>query len=132
LASANTSQSRSKFALSLQPFQIVFKSFAILPAIHSLLYPPPFIPTGRYMMERHDFINKVLPTDFLWPAERELMHHIMCLQNQGFAWDDSERGRFREDFFAPIEMPIVDHKPWVLRNILIPPGIYNEVCRVIH
>jgi hypothetical protein len=25
----------------------------------------------------------------------------------------------------------VDHKPWVLRNTPIPPGIYDEVCRVI-
>jgi hypothetical protein len=59
------------------------------------------------------------------------MHHFMCLQNQGFAWDDSERSRFCDNFFPPVEMPVVDHKPWVLRNIPIPPGIYDEVCRVI-
>jgi hypothetical protein len=28
-------------------------------------------------------------------------------------------------------MPVVEHKPWVLRNMLIPPGIYDEVCRII-
>jgi hypothetical protein len=82
--------------------------------------PPPFSPTGRYTQEWYNFIKKAHPTNFLWHAERALMHHFMCLQNQGFAWDDSEHGRFCDDFFPPIEMPVVDHKPWVLRNIPIP------------
>ena len=52
--------------------------------------PPPFIPTGRYTLECRDFIDKVHDTNFLWPAKRALMHHFMCLQNDGFAWDDTE------------------------------------------
>ena len=55
----------------------------------------------------------------------------MCLQNLGFAWNDSQRGSFRKDFFPPVRMPVVEHKPWVLRNIPIPPGIYNELCDLI-
>ena len=70
-------------------------------------------------------------TNFLWPAERELLHHFVSLQNEGFAWDNSERGHFHEDFFSPVEIPIVAHTPWVKRNIPIPPGIYNEVSRII-
>ena len=40
------------------------------------------------------------------------------------------------DIFAktsspPIEIPVVAHTPWVKRNIPIPPGIYDEVCRII-
>ena len=93
--------------------------------------PPPFVPTGRYTLERRDLIDRVHPGDFLWPQERELMHHFMCVQNQGFAWNDSQRGRFREDFFPPVRMPVVEHKPWVLRNMPIPPGIYEEVCKII-
>jgi hypothetical protein len=93
--------------------------------------PPPFQPTGRYTTERRDIIDKVHSDTFLWPAERDLMHHFMCLQHLGFAWNDTERGRFREDFFPPVIMPVVSHKPWVLRNIPIPPGIYDEVCRMI-
>ena len=93
--------------------------------------PPPFTPTGRYTMENKAIIDKAHPGDFLWPAERELMHHFMCLQNLGFAWNDSQRGNFRTDFFPPVRMPVVEHKPWVLRNIPIPPGIYNELCDLI-
>jgi hypothetical protein len=85
--------------------------------------PPPFIPTGRYTSECCDIIKKVHPEGFLWPEERKLMHHFMCVQNMGFAWDDSEHGRFHEDFFPPVIMPIIEHKPWVLCNMPIPPSI---------
>ena len=93
--------------------------------------PPNFEPTGRYTQERKDQFDKVHKGNFLLPEERKLMHHFMMLQNQGFAWDDSERGRFREDFFPPVDIPVIPHKPWVLKNIPIPPGLYQEVCRII-
>ena len=95
-------------------------------------HPPPFTPNGRYTEERRAKMDDLHSTDFLWPAARELLHHFVSLQNEGFAWDDSEHGHFREDFFPPIKIPIVAHTPWVERNIPIPPGIYDEVCRIIH
>jgi len=71
------------------------------------------------------------PVGFLWPAERELMHHLVKMQEKGFAWEDSKRGHFREDFFPPVDIPVIPHTPWVECNIPIPPGLYDEVCRVI-
>ena len=59
------------------------------------------------------------------------MHHFMMLQNEGFAWEDQEQEKFQEEFFLPIDIPAVPHKPWVLKNIPIPPGLYPEVCRII-
>lgn len=93
--------------------------------------PPDFVPTGRYTEERRDKIDKIHGEDFLLPEERKLMHHFMMEQELGFAWDDSERGSFREDFFPPVDMPVIPHKPWVLKNIPIPPGLYPQVCKVI-
>ena len=93
--------------------------------------PPPFIPTGRYTEERKDVIDRAHLGNFLLPEERVLMHHFMCLQEAGFTWTDQERGHFREDFFPPIEIPIIPHKPWTQCNIPIPPGIYEEVCKLI-
>ena len=55
----------------------------------------------------------------------------MMAHQDAFAWNDSEQGHFREDFFPPVEMPVVPHTPWVLHNVLILPGIYDEVCEVI-
>jgi len=96
-----------------------------------LAKPLEFQPTGRYTQERKEKIDDLHKGDFLWSEERKLMHHFMMLQNGGFAWEDQERGRFREDFFPPVEIPVIPHKPWVLKNIPIPPGLYPEVCRII-
>src|ERR1700730_9478298 len=54
--------------------------------------PPPFTPKGRYTEERKAIIDTAHPEGFLWPAERDLMHHFMAEQNEGFAWSDAERG----------------------------------------
>ena len=94
-------------------------------------HPEPFRPHGRYTLERKEYIDKAHPGDFLWPVERDLMHQFMMMHQDGFAWSDSERGHFKEDFFPPIEIPTVPHKPWVVRNIPIPPGIYKNVCDLI-
>jgi hypothetical protein len=94
-------------------------------------HPAAFEPTGRYTTERMEQFDKIHAGNFLLPEERKLLHRFMCLQNEGFAWTDLERGHFREDFFPPIDMPTIPHKPWAQRNIPIPPGIYDEVCWLI-
>jgi len=55
--------------------------------------PPPFIPTGRYTLERHDKVDRN-HGDFLWDEECTLMHHFMCQQNRAFAWNNTKKGRF--------------------------------------
>ena len=75
-------------------------------------HPPPFVPHGRYMAERHAAMDTSHPLDFLWPAEHNLLHHFVVLQHEGFAWDDTKRGHFRKDFFPPVEIPVVAHIPW--------------------
>ena len=59
------------------------------------------------------------------------MHHFMCLQNEVFAWDDSERGTWKQEFFPPVEFPTVEHKVWIERPIPIPRGQLVEFCKVI-
>ena len=93
--------------------------------------PPDFVPTGRYTQERKESMDEVHKGDFLWPEERKLMHHLIMEQNEAFAWDDTERGRFRTDFFPPVMMPTIEHKPWVYRNIPIPAGIFDQVCKIV-
>ena len=93
--------------------------------------PRDFEPMGRYTQERKDEFDKVHGGDFLWTEERKLIHNVMMDFNDAFAWDDSERGHFREDFFPPVVIPTVEHTPWVHKNIPIPPGIYEEVCKMV-
>jgi len=94
-------------------------------------HPPIYTPTGQYTAECKEVIDEVHPGDFLLLEEHVLMHHFMCLQHEGFAWIDQERRHFCKDFFPPIEIPTILHKPWVQCNIPIPPGIYKEVCKLI-
>ena len=93
--------------------------------------PPNFEPTGIYTQSRQEKMDKVHQGEFLLSEEKKLLHHFMMEQNEGFAWDDTEKGQFREDFFPPIDIPVIPHKPWVLKNIPIPPGLYTEICRII-
>ncbi len=75
--------------------------------------PPDFASTGMYTAERKEQIDKVHKEEFLWPEERKLMHHFMMEQNTGFAWDDTEQGTFKEEYFPPVTIPIIEHTPWV-------------------
>jgi len=77
-------------------------------------------------------IEKAHPEEFLWPEERKLMHQFMRIHQDGFAWSDDERGHFQEDFFPPIEMPTIPHKPWVVKNLPIPPGVRGLPLRLPH
>ncbi|KIL54345.1 hypothetical protein M378DRAFT_38654, partial [Amanita muscaria Koide BX008] len=93
--------------------------------------PPDFKPTGRYTQERKEALDQVHKGDFLLPEERKLLHHFVTLHDTAFAWEDSERGRFKSEFFPPVDIPTVSHEPWIQKNIPIPPGIYDEVCGMI-
>ena len=42
-----------------------------------------------------------------------------------------ERGSFKKEFFPPVSIPTVPHKPWVLRNRPIPPGLMDRVLKII-
>lgn len=95
------------------------------------VHPPDFSPKGRYTQERMEKMDAGHEPDFLWPEERKLMHQLISEQNQAFAWDDSERGSFKAEYFPPIEIPTIAHVPWVEKNRPIPPALYDEVCKVI-
>jgi len=89
---------------------------------------PLYMPTGRYTEEHKEIIECTYPDNFLLLEECALIYHFMCAQNLRFVWYDLECGHFHEDFFPPIEIPTIPHKPWAQWNIPIPPGIYKEVC----
>ena len=45
--------------------------------------------------------------------------------------EETEKGRLKEEYFAPVVIPTIEHVPWVLKNIPIPPGIYDQVVKII-
>src|SRR3954447_13484520 len=99
-----------------------------LPALPT--HPPEFTPGERYTQERYEVQAEGMG-DFLWLEEKKLAHWVIREQEGALAWDETEKGRFREEYFDPIVIPTIEHIPWVHKNIPIPPGIYDEVIRII-
>ncbi|THU79330.1 hypothetical protein K435DRAFT_590002, partial [Dendrothele bispora CBS 962.96] len=95
------------------------------------VHPPGFSPGERYTQERKDLMDENHAEDFLWDEERKLMHTVIKNQEKAFAWNEDEAGTFRKDFFPPVSFPVIPHTPWVIKNIPIPPGIFEDVCKMI-
>jgi len=95
------------------------------------MHPLDFAPTGQYDTEAHNIIDANHLRDFLLPEECKLMHHFMMLFERGFAWNEIQKGSFRQDFSPPIKIPVILHVPWALHNIPIPSGIYNDIVKII-
>ncbi|KIM35529.1 hypothetical protein M413DRAFT_14527, partial [Hebeloma cylindrosporum] len=93
-------------------------------------HPPEFTPGKRYTQERKDNM-KANPDGFLWPEEEKLIHHIIKIHEMGFAWNEMEKGKFTSDYFDPVVFPTIEHIPWSLKNIPIPPGIYDKVIKIL-
>jgi hypothetical protein len=74
---------------------------------------------------------KINADSFLWPEEEKLVHHLIKLQELGLAWTEDKKGKFSDEYFDPITIPTIEHVPWVLRNIPIPPGIFNQVVDIL-
>jgi hypothetical protein len=99
-----------------------------LPALTT--HPPDFVPSARLSLERIEIL-KVNPNGFLWPEEEKLFLHILHLNEEVIAFDEIERGTLREDYFSPYIIPTVPHVPWEFKNIPIPPGIKDEVLKLL-
>jgi len=53
------------------------------------------------------------PLGFLWLEEHKLVPFLIREQEAAIAWDPSEHGYFRKDYFKAIVLPSVEHIPWV-------------------
>ena len=93
------------------------------------VHPPEFTPVGRFTKERRD--QMTFGRDLLLPEEVRLAEWIIGANQTAFAWTDEERGTFSPEFFAPIEIPHIEHIPWVLRQGPIPRGILSAVTKII-
>jgi hypothetical protein len=81
------------------------------------------------MQERIDVLN-LNQRAFLLPEELKLLQHVLKLNEFGLAWTEAEKGRFCEDYFSPVKIPVVEHIPWVHRNFPIPPGILDDIIHI--
>ena len=83
--------------------------------------PPEFLPTRKTTNEWIKILE--INDDFLWPEEEMLFKHIMILNEEAIAFEDSERGTLKESYFSPYIIPTVPHVPWECQHI----PMYNPV-----
>lgn len=93
-------------------------------------HPPEFTPGTRYTTEQMQSMN-INPDGFLWPEEEKLVHHFVKIQELSFAWTEDEKGKFSDEYFDPIVIPTIEHIPWAIWNISIPPGLFHRVTEII-
>lgn len=53
------------------------------------------------------------------------------MHEDAFAWNEMEKGSFRDEWFDPIVIPVIEHVPWAFKNIPIPAGIRDRVIQII-
>lgn len=71
------------------------------------------------------------PDKFLWPEDEKLFVHVMMLNEDALAFQESQRGTFKESYFSPYIIPTVPHEPWKFKNILIPPDICDKMIKLL-
>jgi hypothetical protein len=92
-------------------------------------HSPDFTPGIRLTQERLAELD-LNRYDFLWPEELKLLTHILRVNELGLAWTEAEKGRFRDDYVSPIKIPVIEHVPWIQKNIPIPTGILDQVIQI--
>lgn len=99
-----------------------------LPALSP--HPPEFTPGDRLTQERLDDLG-IFKNSFLWPEEQRLAAQVLKVNEMGLAWNEMEKGRFRDEYFSPVVFPVIPHTPWCKKNLPIPPGIRDKVVDLI-
>ena len=92
--------------------------------------PPPFKPTLKITKERMESLG-IDENEGLLPEERKLLRHIIALNERSIAFDENERGTFRQDYFSDYKIPYLEHEPWMDKNIPIPPGYRDEILNLL-
>jgi len=90
---------------------------------------PDFTPGKCLMQERLDELN-LNSNGFLWPEELKLVTHILKVNELALAWMEAEKGRFKDEYFDPVKILVIEHVPWAHKNLPIPPGILEEVIKL--
>jgi hypothetical protein len=93
-------------------------------------HPPEFIPNARLTKERMESLN-INSQGYLSPEEVKLFQHIMNLNQETLAFEETDRGTLKESYFSPYIIPTVPHVPWEYKNIPIPPGIRQKVIELL-
>lgn len=74
---------------------------------------------------------QILNNKFLWLEKRKLVAHILLTNRLALSCDETENGRFRNDYFEPVKFPIIEQKAWGEKTCPIPPGMHDVIIDLI-
>jgi len=93
-------------------------------------HPPEFIPSSKITAERMTSLG-IEDHDELCPEERRLLQHVLLINQRSIAFDEDERGTFRQDYFSDYIIPTIDHEPWIEKNIPLHQGNRDELINLL-
>ena len=93
-------------------------------------HPPKFVPSSKITAERMASLG-IEDHDELWPEERCLLQHVLLLNERSIAFDENERGTFRQDYFSDYVIPTIDHEPWIEKNIPLHQGNRDQLINLL-
>ncbi|KAF8579610.1 hypothetical protein K439DRAFT_1523989 [Ramaria rubella] len=96
-----------------------------------LKQPKPVEDFGVQLMKERWEALGIQQKGFLLEEEVKLAFELLMKNELALAWDDSEKGRFSKEYFDPIVVLTIEHKPWALKNIPIPHGLREVVIQFI-
>jgi hypothetical protein len=67
----------------------------------------------------------------LTPEEHKLLKHVLVTNEQSITFYENERGTFRQDYFSDYKIPVMEHEPWMEKNIHLPPGYREEILQLL-
>jgi hypothetical protein len=94
-------------------------------------HPPIFKPTPKITAERMEELA-LDQHEELRPEELKLLQHILTLNERSIAFDENERGTFREEYFSDYVIPTVHHEPWIEKNIPLPQGYKAQILDLLN
>ncbi|KAI0309737.1 hypothetical protein OF83DRAFT_1032019, partial [Amylostereum chailletii] len=102
-----------------------------LPSIEPLAISSPsrftFVPTERLTQERFNGLMATIPEVFLSSEELDLIASVVIRREQAFAWEFSEKGTFKSEFYPDYEIATIEHTPWQKPPIHVPKALEREV-----
>ena len=87
--------------------------------------------TKKLTPERVEMIMNNIPQGFLSDSERDLLLWVVAENEAALAFEDSERGTFKEQYFPPYIMETVPHKPWQEPPIRMPYALETSMGELL-
>lgn len=92
--------------------------------------PPVFSPGKWLTVERLANLG-ILDNEFLCLEEHNLVTHVLYSDEIVMTWDETEKGRFQDEYFDSVVIPMIKHIQWMHHQPQVPPSIHEEVIKVI-